>query len=467
MFSKEITLIDTHAHLTFDAFDKDREEVISRAWDSGLVSIIAIGSGSGIDGNEKAIALAEKNPNIFATVGVHPHDASKCEDSWYSKIEKLAKHEKVVAVGEVGLDFHYKLSPVGEQETSFIRFLEIAGRSRLPVIIHSREAQDRTWELLVKHGSPELKVLFHCFSGDVGFAKKVISAGYYISIPGIVTFRNAEVLREVVSAIPLERIVLETDSPYLAPEPNRGKRNEPSFIISVAEKIAEIKGLSVADVARITTLSAKRFFNLPLAETLGKIAYQIRNSLYLNLTNRCTLSCSFCPKRTRANFEVKGHCLKLEHEPSVEDVFQAMGEPEKYDEVVFCGYGEPTMRLEILKVIAKRMKEKGVKKVRLNTDGLANLIYRRNVASELKGLIDEVSVSLNAPDAKTYSKICSSSYGEKAFHGVLEFIKEARRYIPHVVATAVNLPGLDVESIKKLVKDLKVSFRLRDYMNLG
>ena len=342
----------------------------------------------------------------------------------------------------------------------------MAGELDLPVVIHARDAETEVLEVLKEVGVPLRGGVFHCFSGDVRSAEKVIKLGFNISVPGIVTFGKAHQLQEVVADVPLEKIILETDCPYLAPEPKRGKRNEPAFVDYTAQKIAELKSLSKEDVARITGLAAKRLFNLPGGEVVSKIAYQIRNSMYLNITNKCTLSCTFCPKNT-GDYEVKGHYLKLEKEPTVEEIFQAMGKPEEYDEVVFCGYGEPTQRLEIIKVIASRMKHKGVKSVRLNTDGLANLVFQRNVAAELKGLIDVVSVSLNAADAATYARICPSPYGEKVFAEIINFIKECKKYIPEVFVTAVALPNLDLQAIKKLAQELGVKLRIREHQNLG
>lgn len=458
-------LIDSHAHLTFPDFDPDRQEVLSRAWDAGLSCIITIGSGEGLEGNEKALALAGREGNIWTTAGVHPHDVGDLPQNWLDKISDWAANEKVVAIGEIGLDFYRNKAPQDVQIDCFRKLLKIAHEKNLPVVIHSRDAHEKMWQILTEDGIPEKGGVFHCFSGDVKFAEKIVNAGFHISVPGVVTFNKAQVLREVVAAIPLEKILLETDCPYLAPEPYRGKRNEPAYIRYVAEKIAEIKGLSFKDVSRITTLAAKRLFGLPGAELVPQIAYQIRNSLYLNITNQCTLACTFCPKHT--DYEAKGHYLKLVHEPNIEEIFQAMGEPENYDEVVFCGYGEPTRRLEVVKLIASRMKEMGVKRVRLNTDGLANLLYRRNVAEELKGLIDAVSISVNAPDAAAYARICPSVYGEDAYPEVINFVKECRKYIPEVVVTAVALPEISVESMLKLAESLGVKLRMREYMNVG
>ena len=190
----------------------------------------------------------------------------------------------------------------------------------------------------------------------------------------------------------------------------------------------------------------------------------IRNSLYLNITNRCTNSCTFCAKFR--DFTVKGHQLCLEREPTVEEVMKAIGDPSSYDEVVFCGYGEPLLRLDLVKEIAGYLKQKNIK-VRINTDGQANLVHDRNILPELAGLVDAISVSLNAPDAATYQKICQSEYGEQGYPAIKQFLVEARRHIPSVTATAVALPGMDIEACRRVAEELQVEFRERAYNEVG
>ena len=458
-------LIDTHAHLTFPEFDADRDAVLSRAWDAGLEAIVCVGAGAGLLGNIKAIDFARTDERLFAIVGIHPHDASAMQDDWVDRIEEMARDAKVVGVGEIGLDYHHKHSEPGLQRERFRELLAVCDRVGKPAVIHDREAHEDLWRVVEEAGVPRAGGLFHCFSGDVRFAERVIRAGFMISIPGVVTFKNARDLHEVVAETPLERMVIETDCPYLAPEPHRGKRNEPAMVAEVAARIAAIKRLSVEDVARVTSLNARRLFSLPGSELEPHVAYRIRNSLYLNITNRCNLACRFCPKFD--DFEVKGYLLRLDREPGVDEIFLAMGQPERYEEVVFCGYGEPTLRLEVVKEISKRMRGRGVRRIRLNTDGLANLVYGRNVLPELSGLIDAVSVSLNAPDAATYAHNCPSKHREGAYDEVCAFIVEAKKHIPEVVASVVALPGMDLDACRKKADELGVSLRIREYMNVG
>ncbi len=471
-------LIDSHAHLTFKDYKDDFDGVIARAKEAGLGFVVNIGSGEGLSDNFDSLKLAKTCDWIFSTVGIHPHDATRFLSGEFGadafeQIAALADDKKVVAVGEIGLDYHYiakeknfaKLK--GDQIEVFKKFLDLAAQKKLPIIIHDRDAHEDTIFTLRRHNSLEFGGVMHCFSGDVALAREVLDLGMFISITGAVTFKKkSEILQEVVRFTPVEKLLIETDCPFISPEPHRGGRNEPAFVKYVAEKIASIKGLSVDDVARITSQNAMRLFHLPGEIPAAKIAYAIRDSLYLNITNRCTLACRFCPKHS-GDFEVKGHNLKLAAEPSIEDVFRAIGDARNYKEVVFCGFGEATTRIELVKTIAKNLKEQGVL-VRLDTDGLANLTHGRNIAKELEGLIDSISVSLNAPDAATYAKICPSKFGTKAFDAVCEFIIEAKKYIPNVTASVVTYPGVDVEAARKLAEEkLKVRFRARTYQEVG
>lgn len=458
-------IIDTHCHIGFQDYDADRANVLQRAWDAGLEAIIMIGAGQGVDGNQKTLSLTALDPRLFAALGIHPHEAQFLIPSVLQDFEHMAQNSRVVAIGEIGLDYHYNHAPRNVQKTAFRQQLELAIQLKLPVTIHSREADEDTYAILTEYAPKLPGGIMHCFGGDVAFAHKIFDIGFLISIPGIVTFKKAETLQTVVRECPLDTMLIETDAPYLAPVPHRGKRNEPAYVVEVAKMIAQLKDLSYEDVARITTLNAKRLFRLPGAEMEPQIAYAIRYSLYLNITNKCTLSCKFCPKFK--DWEVKGYYLRLPKEPDLQDILRAMGDTSPYKEVVFCGYGEPTKRLELLKAIAGEMKKRGVK-VRLNTDGLGNLTHNRNILPELQGLLDTVSVSLNATNPQAYVKWCPNKYGEAAYDEVKKFIKEAKNYIPEVIASVVTVPELDVELARKIVEDeLGAIFRARPYNEVG
>jgi len=413
-----------------------------------------------------AIRLADDYPTVYAALGTHPHDAKYVNQNGLEELKALASHPKVVAIGETGLDYYYLHSPKEAQKEAFRAFIGIANELSVPLILHVRDAHKDALSILKKEGPPGKGGVAHCFSGSYEAAKELLDSGFYISFTGVITFPNANSLREVVQKVPVERMLIETDAPYLTPVPHRGKRNEPSYVKYVAEKVAEVKGLSLQDVGRITTLNAKRLFNLPGAEEKPEIAYPIRDSLYLNITNRCTNYCTFCTKFRE--YRVKGHYLKLlSGEPSLQDVMGAIKGHRSFKEVVFCGFGEPLLRLDLVKDIARLLKEKGVT-VRINTDGLANLVNGRDILPELKILVDSISVSLNAPDEETYEKYCKSRFGKDAYNGIKEFIVKAKACIPEVIATAVALPGLDMEACRSVAeKELGVKFRVREYNEVG
>lgn len=451
-------MIDTHCHLEMKPFDKDRDEVIRRAKDAGIDTIVTIGSD--LEGNKGAIELAEKYDWIYAAVGIHPHDAKDFNNDVFQYINRWSRKQKVVAIGEIGLDYHYNHSPKNIQKEVFIKQLEYAKYIDFPVIIHSREAKMDTLKILKDLGVK--KGVMHCFSGDMDMAKKVIDMGLMISIAGPVTYKNARNLQLVAKYIPDEHLLLETDAPYLSPEPLRGRRNEPAFITHTAHFIAVLRGVWYEDIVRITTLNAKRLFKFGELSD-GVIVYKIRDNLYLNITNRCTNECSFCV-RFHTDY-VKGHNLRLKKEPSALELIEAIGNPALYKEIVFCGYGEPLLRLDVIKSVSSWIKQhKGY--VRINTNGHGNIIHKRNILPELQGLVDSISVSLNAHNEELYNRICTPAF-KNAFNETINFILEAKKYIPEVQATVVELEGLDVEKCRQLANELGVPLRIRSLNVVG
>ncbi len=464
--------VDTHAHLDDARFDSDRAEVIKRAEEAGVKSIITVGCWNARQGFRGVPDMVRQYDSLRFALGVHPHDAKDAKEAKdptpFDLIRKLAGEKAVypVAIGETGLDYHYMNSPAEAQRACFISQIRLARELNLPLIVHSREAEEETVSILRREGAVNSGGVVHCFSGGLKMAEELLEMGFYISFTGAVTFPRADKTREVLKAVPVERILLETDCPYLAPLPHRGKRCEPSFVVETAKKIAEVKGLSVEDVARITTLNARTLFALERkSDQQAKIAYPIRNSLYLNITNRCTNFCTFCAKGS--SYTVKGHYLRLASEPGFEEVINALdSNPSDYDEVVFCGFGEPLIRLELVKKVGLYLKKKG-SRIRVDTDGLANLVHGRNVLAELK-FLDCISVSLNAPDSETYQRIITTPFKDAAYPAILSFIKEARNHIPRVVATVVSVPGIDVRACRRVAEDeLGVEFRVREYNEVG
>ncbi|HOS69337.1 MAG TPA: TatD family hydrolase [Bacillota bacterium] len=253
-------LFDTHAHLDDDRFDKDRDETIMQCQRDGVELIL--NAGSNIETSVKAIALAKKYEFIYAAVGVHPHDAAEMDEETAGVLAALAGNKKVRAIGEIGLDYHYDFSPRDVQKQRFVEQIDLARQLKLPVIVHDREAHGDVMDIFKKTRIKEVGGVLHSFSGSAEMALECIKLGLYISISGPVTFENARKTVEAVKQVPLDMLLIETDSPYLTPVPYRGKRNYPGYVRFVAEKIAEIKGISFEEVARQTLENGKRLFRI-------------------------------------------------------------------------------------------------------------------------------------------------------------------------------------------------------------
>ena len=249
--------VETHTHL--DLIKRDTEEVVKEAKEEGVTKMVTVG----IDLSSGKIALefASRFVGVYVAVGFHPHDSKFLDELKLKELEKIANNSKVVAIGETGLDYYWKHSPLDIQAEVFRRQINLARKLNLPLIVHDREAHQDTLKILTE-GAKGLKVLLHCFSGDLNMAKICVERGYYLGIGGVITFNNAKKLKVVVEDVPIENLVLETDSPYLAPHPFRGKPNEPKYIPLIAEKIAEIKEINLKEVAEITTNTAQEFFGI-------------------------------------------------------------------------------------------------------------------------------------------------------------------------------------------------------------
>jgi len=452
-------LIDSHAHLDQPEYDSDREEVIAHAINSGVRYILNVSIDC--ESLKKSIALAEKHDFIYAAAGVHPQNPFPEE---FAKMRSLFDHPKIVAIGEIGLDYYRGAEQKEKQIEVFRLFLREAKKRNLPVLIHQREAQDDVLKILREEMTFPCRGVMHCFSGDIYWARECVKMGFYISFAGNLTYPKADHLREVAKAIPIENMLIETDCPWLAPQAVRGERCQPAHVQYTAEIMAKIKGLSFNDVARITQLNFRQLFKIGDVKEKGKIAYPIRDSLYLNITNRCTSECVFCVKNYKDY--VKGHCLRLDEEPTVEEIISVIEDPSKFKEVVFCGYGEPTLRLDVIKEVSRWLKGKGLK-VRIDTNGHGNLINGRSIAAELEGLVDSVSVSLNTESGEKYEKLCRPIYGKKTFDEVKRFIVECKGYIPDISVTALDMKGVDIEKCRAIAGELGVGFRLRQFDEVG
>jgi TatD DNase family protein len=257
-----VRLIDSHCHLDDRQFDEDRAQVIERALASGVGRMLAIGTGNGPPDLEAGLRLAREYPFLYATVGVHPHDAAKATPETFAAMQALLADEKVLAVGEIGLDYHYDFSPREVQREVFIEQLDLAGRAGKPVVIHTREAWEDTLRLL-RERFPLRRGILHCFTGGPEEARQALDLGFLLSFGGVLTFPKSEAVREAARLAPEDRLLVETDAPYLAPIPKRGKRNEPAFMVETVRRLAEVRGVAPEHIAEVTTANFERLMFAP------------------------------------------------------------------------------------------------------------------------------------------------------------------------------------------------------------
>ena len=253
-----MSFVDTHAHLNDPKFASDIDEVVARANAQDVDRMIVCGYD--LESSQAAVDLARRFDCIYATVGVHPHDAKNYNSTTEAAIAELSNSEKVLAIGEIGLDFHYDFSPRDQQAAAFEAQIELAWKLQLPIVVHSRESNDQALEVLSSQADKIIACVFHCFSGEEEFARKVLNLGFYIGVDGPITYKASDKLRRIISQCPLDRLLIETDCPYLTPVPFRGKRNEPAYVKYVAEEIARVKGLTSGEVAEATSRNAADFF---------------------------------------------------------------------------------------------------------------------------------------------------------------------------------------------------------------
>lgn len=257
------TIIDTHCHLADAKFRGDVEAVIARASGAGVAQIISVGAIGPIDNDRLTVAIAERHQNVFAAVGVHPHDARDCTPERIAQLRDLAASKRVVAIGESGLDFHYMHSPPEAQEASLRAHLALAAELELPIVIHCRDAERRLVEIVRESGIPPRGGVIHCFTGDSNAAREFLALGLCISFSGIITFKNSASVREAASIVPDDRVMVETDAPYLAPEPYRGMRNEPAYVSRTLEILANLRRVDAAALGAQVIANAGRLFGLP------------------------------------------------------------------------------------------------------------------------------------------------------------------------------------------------------------
>jgi TatD DNase family protein len=260
-----LALFDSHAHVDGPEFDADRDEVLARARAAGVQRMVVIGAVGDPTSAERAVALAERDADIWATVATHPHDVEKMTDDWWATHERLATHPRVVAIGETGLDYYYDHSPRQAQQDAFRRFVDLARRVGKPVVCHIRDAHDDARAILAETRAAELGGIIHCFTGTPDDAAAYVAMGFHVSFSGIVTYKTAQPLRDAVKRVPLDRILIETDCPYLSPVPMRGRRNEPAYVVHTARVVAAAAGVAEDELARATVANTCAVFRIPPA----------------------------------------------------------------------------------------------------------------------------------------------------------------------------------------------------------
>jgi len=460
--SHDLVFVDSHAHLADSIYRKDRKDVIKRANNAGVSQVISIGSD--YESCVRTMKIASSNSNVHAAVGIHPHDVKKLNHGILKKIRKFIDDPNVIAVGEIGLDYYRNNSPVKAQKFWFREQIKMAVKSKMPIIVHCRSAFDDVYKILSEENAGKVGGVIHCFTGNWTIAKKFLDLDFYLGAAGPITFSKSDELREVFKKVPLERILLETDSPYLTPHPNRGKRNEPFYMIETAKVLAELHEISLKELGRITTANNTRLFGIDSNLKKGVFTYEYKENLYLNITNKCSNSCFFCGLIGDGLF--KGSNLILDQEPSVSDVMKEIIDPSSYEEIVFSGFGEPTLRLDDMIEITKLLKENGAKKIRLVTNGLGSATNGKDILPDLSEYIDAISISLQAGNSESYDKICNTKDVEDPFLEVKNFIIKARNFFQEIEVTAVNLSGItNNDDCIKIANDLKVSFRSQEYVH--
>ncbi|MCK5065172.1 MAG: TatD family nuclease-associated radical SAM protein [Candidatus Fermentibacteraceae bacterium] len=392
---------------------------------------------------------------IYAAAGIHPNEADIDSIDMLPDIVRTVLYPGVLAVGETGLDFFHKRVSHSLQIELFEKHIHLAAIFGLTLIVHSRDAEETV--LAVLGDNPGVPVIMHCYTGPDEIAQEAADRGFFIGFAGTLTYRQNDRLRRLAASLPKEQVLVETDAPYLAPEPVRGERNEPCYVVHIAKVLADLWNMDMLSASKTLLDNSLRAFQLaPVPRT--DLVYMLYNRIYMNITGRCTNHCLFCI-RDRTD-SLGGYYLKHHEEPSekrLKDIV-CMLQPEWAEEIVFCGYGEPTMRSELLSTLANTASEKGFS-VRLNTNGLC--LERLSPEETLRLLepFNDVSVSLNAPDMEEYNALCVPD-SDSAWDNLLEFIQLSRK-ICRTRLTAVRYPGADMETVTAYAEKLNLPLRIR------
>ena len=449
---------DSHCHLHFHDFDKDLTEVVARSATAGISHILI--PSTDVKTSERSADIAEKY-SLYSAAAFHPDhlpDDSTADEDW-SSLKSVLLRPRTIAIGETGLDFYHNTFKPEKQIFWFRRHIQLAESLGYPLIVHSRDAESEVLDHLPE--KPPVPVILHCWSGDQRLTDIAVSRGYYIGVDGPVTYKKNGDLRSVVSSVPRKQLLVETDSPFLPPEPFRGRRNEPANTRLVVMKIRELQGGSESIESTSFTLweNTMRAYRLHPENRRADVVYRYGDSLYVNVTSKCQNSCVFCIRNTEDG--IADYNLRYIQDPPDELVLSTIREfpIEKFKELVFCGFGEPTLRSQLIMKASAAARARGVR-TRLNTNGLCTFFMSDDRVLELLGSFDSVSISLNASGAREYNRICPSEV-ENSWEHLMRFIRLAGRSHIETQLSAVKNSGADIQRVTALAKRLQMPLKVR------
>ncbi len=436
-----------------EAFRKDLDDVLSSAEKAGVTRFLV--PGIDLSSSIEAVRLSGRRRGVFAAVGIHPNELNDDSYTDIEKIQGILIDPGVAAVGETGMDFYRDVVGKDLQREFLAGHAELARAFGLTLVVHSRGAEEEVLEVL--GDDLPVPVVLHCYTGDAVTARKAVDRGFYIGFAGPITYRGNDELRKLAAGLPGDRILAETDSPYLAPSPVRGSRNEPANLVHVVEALAETTNMELHAMVERLTENSESAFRLG-ARRRTALVYRLGDTIYMNITGKCDNHCRFCIRdRTDG---IGGYRLRHDVEPDDTRLRSIISflPPGNGRELVFCGYGEPTMRPVLLEELAEAASGKGYM-VRLNTNGTCLARMSGEDVVKMLAPFHRVSVSLNASSEKEYARLCRPSL-PNAWERLLEFVELAGKS-SEVRLTAVGYPGLDMKAVKRLAESMGFPFRVR------
>jgi len=458
MLSGDNPGFDSHCHLHFKHFDDDLEQVVKSSALAGISQIMIPSIDAATAG--KSAAIAEKY-GLYSAAAFHPEHLPEDEtgETGWLDIRRVLLRPRTVAVGETGLDYYHRTFSPEKQLIWFLRHIELAESTGYPLIVHSRGAEADVLDHLPS--SLTVPVILHCWGGNEALTDLAVSRGCYIGVGGPLTYRKNDSLRRIIARVPHNRLLSETDSPFLPPEPFRGRRNEPSFTTYIIQSVRDLwdSRMSIENTSYILRENALNAYRLHPESRRADIVYRHGDSLYVNLTSMCMNSCNFCIRKTSDG--VSDYYLMHREDPSEKLILSTLRSfpIEDSEELVFCGFGEPTLRSDVLMKCAGHAAERGVK-TRLNTNGLCTSFLPDEEVRKLLGSFDSVSISVNASGSVEYNRVCPSTVDAPWEH-LMKFISMAKASGVKTQLSAVSSSGVDIQRVQTLADRLQLALRIR------